>query len=200
MAVITVSRQLGSLGREVGRLVADQLGYRFTWREMINEAARRASTPEVALATIDELDLLGLVPSTQACKAYCDAIQQVMTELAREGNVVIVGRAGQIVLRDYPGVLSIRIIAPYELRAQRTAARQGITLEAARSQVEASDNHRRAYLQRVYQAQWDDPMLYDLVLNTAKFTVQEAANIICPLALQYSAARTSNSSHTGGAR
>src|SRR5512133_811696 len=116
MAVVTISRQLGSLGRDVAQLVASRLGYRFIWRNMINEAARRASTPEVALATIDELDLLGLTPSPQARQAYIDAVRQVMDEQAEQGNVVILGRAGQIVLRHRPDVLSVRIIAPVELR------------------------------------------------------------------------------------
>jgi cytidylate kinase len=182
MAVITISRQLGSQGRDVATLVAERLGYRFVWRDMINEAARRASTPEVALATIDELDLLGLAPAPGARKAYCQAVQQVMSELAQTGNVVILGRAGQIVLHGHAQLVSARIVAPLDLRAERTARQQGITLEAARFQVEASDRHRREYLERFYQSQWDDPTLYDLVINTAHITPSEAADMICRLA------------------
>ncbi len=192
MGVITISRQLGSQGRDVATLVSQRLGYRFVWRDMINEAARRASTPEVALATIDELDLLGLVPPPSARKAYCQAVQQVMQELAQEGNVVILGRAGQIILHDHPHLVSARIIAPLQVRAERIAKQQGITPEAARFQVEASDKHRRDYLERFYQAQWEDPTLYDLVINTAHITPPEAAEMICQLVLRHAGEQTGN--------
>jgi hypothetical protein len=62
MAVITISRQMGSLGREISEEIARSLNYRVVWREVINEAAKRAGAPDVALATIDELDLLGIRP------------------------------------------------------------------------------------------------------------------------------------------
>jgi cytidylate kinase len=179
MAVITVSRQLGSLGHDVARLVAEALGYRLVWREMINEAARRAGAPEVALATIDELDLLQLKPTPRARRAYTQAVEQVMQELMREGNVVIVGRAGQVVLRDAPGVLHVRIIAPVQLRAQRIAVQQEIPQSAAQAQVEASDRHRRDYVWRFFHAQWDDATLYDLIVNTAHLSPEAAADVIC---------------------
>jgi cytidylate kinase len=179
MAVITISRQLGSLGRDVARLVAERLGYRLVWRDMINEAARRAGTPEVALAIIDELGLLGLTPTPKARAAYREAVGQVMGELARAGNCVILGRAGQVVLGDTPRVLHVRLIAPLAVRAQRVVGQQGISEAAARAQIEASDQHRRDYLDQYYGADWDDPELYDMVINTARLAPPAAAAIIC---------------------
>lgn len=179
MAVITISRQLGSLGRDVARLVAETMGYRLVWRDMINEAAQRAGAPEVALATIDELDLLKLKPTSKARKAYVQAVQQVMLELACQGNVVILGRAGQIVLRDAADALHVRIVAPVDLRAQRVAAQQNISIQAALAQVDASDSHRSDYLRRFYHAHWDDVTLYDMVLNTAHLAPETAAGIVC---------------------
>ena len=178
MSAITVSRQLGSLGREVARLVADRLGYRLVWREVINQAARQAGAPEVALATIDELGLLGLNPSHQACDAYVQAVEHIMEALAAEGNIVIVGRAGQVILRDRPDVLHVQVIAPAEVRAGRIARQHGIALEAAQAQIEASDRHRRNYLKRFYHVRWDDPALYDLIVNTSRVTPEAAAELI----------------------
>ena len=88
MAVITISRQLGSLGFEIGNLVSDRLGYRIVWRELINEAAQRAGAPDVALAVIDELGLLGVKPSARSSQAYLEAVRVVVLELASKGNVV----------------------------------------------------------------------------------------------------------------
>lgn len=178
MAVITISRQMGSLGFEIAETVAAQLGYQLVWRELINQAAQRAKAPEVALATIDELGLLGIRPSNRARAAYHEAVAQVMSELAREGNVVIVGRAGQVILRDYPGVFHVRIVAPRELRCRRITQSLHITPEAAAAQVDASDHNRKNYCRRYYRIDWDDPTQYDLVINTNRLSIDEAVALI----------------------
>jgi cytidylate kinase len=178
MPAITVSRQLGSLGFEVAQASADLLGYRLVWRELINQAARQAGAPEAALAAIDDLGLLGICPSPEACQAYRQAVQQIMQDLARQSNVVIIGRAGQMILAGWADVLHIRVIAPLGLRIERVSERQSISAEHARAQVEASDRRRRNYIKRFYQVHWDDPNLYDLVINTAHLTPTVAAQLI----------------------
>ncbi len=178
MPVVTISRQLGSLGRTVGGLAAERLGYALVSRGLINEAAQRAGAPEAALSAIDELGLLGVGASPKACQAYCRAVELVMKEWAAKGNVVIVGRAGQVILRDQPGVLHVRVVAPLEVRAERIARAHAISLESARAQIEASDKFRRHYLKRFYHVLWDDPDLYDLVVNTGRMTPAAAAEMI----------------------
>jgi len=179
MNVITISRQLGSLGCEVASKVTSHLNFRLVWRELINQAAIRAGAPEVALATIDDLGLLGISPSLSEQKAYIRAVQTVMEELANQGNVVIVGRAGQMILRNWPNVLHVQVVAPLEVRIARVAEKQKIAFEAARAQVEASDSNRRKYLKRFYQVNWEDSSLYDLTVNTARLDVEAAAELIC---------------------
>ena len=117
MTIITISRQMGSLGCQVATSVADTLGYRLVWREVINQAAQLAGAPEMALEAIDELGLFGFSPSPQMCQAYRQAVKQVMAELADQGNVVIVGRARQANLADRHDPVHIRMIASNELRA-----------------------------------------------------------------------------------
>lgn len=179
MKAITISRQLGSLGDEVAQAAAGRLGFRVVSRDVINQAAQRAGTPEMALATIDDLGLLGLKPSRQARLAYQAAVKDVIAELAAAGSVVIVGRAGQVILRDWPDVLHVKVIAPLHLRAARLAEDQHIPVQAALSQVQASDSARRSYLRRVYSVRWDDPELYDLIINTARLQAEQAACLIC---------------------
>jgi cytidylate kinase len=176
--VITISRQLGSRGLGIARALGSSLAYRVTSRDLINQAAMRSGNPEVALAVIDELDLLGICPSPQACQAYRQAVKQVMEELLQVGQVIIVGRAGQVILRNQPQVLHVRIIAPQAERTQRVAAEQNISIESALAQIQASDRHRRNYLKRHYQVNWADPDLYDLTLNTANLSIQAASAII----------------------
>lgn len=179
MTAITISRQLGSLGDEVGQAVAKRLDYTLVSREVTNQAASRAHAPEVALATIDDLGLLNIRPSQKDRRAYQQAVKKVMEELAEAGKIVIIGRAGQVILREHPNVLHVKVIAPAELRAERLALGQEISLENARAQVEASDKARKNYLRRYYRVRWDDPDLYDLIVNTARLGPDEAACLIC---------------------
>ena len=99
MAVITISRQLGSLGTTLGRQVAGRLEFRLVHRELINQAASLAGAPDMALATIDELGLLGIEPDEAQQRAYLESVQTIIQDLAAEGNVIIVGRAGQAILQ-----------------------------------------------------------------------------------------------------
>lgn len=176
--VITISRLLGSFGWEIARTTAANLGFQFYWREVLNEAALRSSSPEAALAAIDELGLLGLCPSPKASQAYRQAIEQVMHELANAGRVVILGRAGQAILGSRPDTLNIRLVASPQTRAERLAERHGISLESAYAQIEASDRHRKNYLKRFYHIRWDDPALYDLTVNTDRLSIESAAAVI----------------------
>ncbi len=178
MPVVTLSREMGSLGTAIARQVAEALGYRMVWREVINEAAARSGAPEMALDALDDLGLLEVRPTLQQRRAYHQSVRQVLAELASAGDVVIVGRAGQVVLRDQPHVLHTRIIAPVELRIERTAALQHVSAAAARAQVQNSDRTRYNYVRQAYKIDWDDPELYDLVINTRRLTVAMAADLI----------------------
>ena len=178
MATITLSRQLGSLGDEVAHRVAQRLGYQVRYHELINQAAQRAGKPEMALAFLDVLGLLDLRPSAQDLLVYQRAMQEIMVEWANTGKVILIGRAGCVLLGGRPDVLHVRVIAPLDVRIERIAQKQGISLSAARTQVEASDRTRQAYLRRQYQSDWDDAQLYDLVLNSGRCSVEQAAQII----------------------
>jgi cytidylate kinase len=175
---ITISRQLGSLGGEIARLIADRLGYRLVLCELINQAAQRAGVPEVALASIDELGLLGFCPSPEACHAYREAVEQIMHEMVDKGKVIIIGRAGQIILRERSDVLHVRVIAPINIRIARVATRYNISPKCAQAQLAASDRFRSRYVKQFYNANWNNPELYDLLINTSHISSVDAAQII----------------------
>lgn len=191
MTAITISRQLGSQGLEVARACAGLLGFEVVWREVINQAALRSGAPEMALAAIDELGLLKLNPAPEASRAYHAAVQQVVTELADQGSIVILGRAGQVILRGRADVLHVRILAPLEVRVQRLSKLRNISQTAAQAQIKASDRHRKAYLKQHYQVDWNDPELYDLIINTAHLPPQTAAALIAEAARQLPAVESS---------
>jgi cytidylate kinase len=191
MTVITISRQLGSLGSTLGRQVATRLGYRLVHREIINQAAQLAHSPDMALATIDELGLLGIEPEKTQQDAYLKAVETVLEKLVIEGNVIIVGRAGQAILRNQSNTIHLRVIAPLETRIRRIVKAHNVSLQAARAQIVDSDHYRADYLQRFYGTDWDDPTLYHLVINTGQMDLTTSAEVVCTAVYKISNTPTS---------
>lgn len=185
MTTLTISRQLGSFGTTLGRQIAARLGYRLVHREIVNEAAILAGAPEMALATIDELGLLGLKPDETHQRLYLQAVRKVIEDLAEAGKVIIVGRAGQAILRPHrqplPGVLHLRVIAPLETRIQRIVKFHNVSPQAAQAQLEDSDRARAHYLQQYYAIRGDDPAHYHLIINTGYIDLETAAEVVCTM-------------------
>jgi cytidylate kinase len=146
---------------------------------LINQAAQLAGAPDMALVTIDELGLLGIKPDERQQQAYLQAVQTVIENLAMQGNVIIVGRAGQVILQDHASALHLRVVAPLERRLQRIVNAHGISRQAAKAQIEDSDRFRASYLEHYYNICWDDPSLYHLVINTGQISLETAAEVVC---------------------
>lgn len=179
MPVITLSRELGSRGDDVAVAVAERLRLRLVGRELINRAAREAGTPEVALAEIDELGLLGVKPSPAVLQLYREKVTAVIQELAAAGNLILVGRGGQIALAGRPGVLHVRIVAPRTQRIRTVQAQCHLPDDVAAARVEASDRTRAGFLQRSYGVHWAAAELYDMTLNTAQLDISTAVDLVC---------------------
>ena len=102
----------------------------------------------------------------------------------KQGNVVIVGRGGQIILQDKPGVLHVRIKAPLDTRVTRVRYQEfsglmpDFELQAAQEKVSKRDKAAAAYLKRFYDIDWADPKLYHLVIDTEKWSIGAAARLI----------------------
>jgi cytidylate kinase len=179
MPVITFSREMGSGGSDIAQAVAERLGLRLAGREIINQAAIQAGVPEVALAEIDELGLLGMHPRPAALRLYRETAADLIGKLAGQGNLLFIGRAGQVILGGRPGVLHVRVIAPRSMRIERVQTHCHVSPEVATALVDASDRSRAAYLRRHYRVRWDDPSLFDLVLNMSQITIPAAVELVC---------------------
>ena len=178
MGAITISRQMSSQGDALAAEVAQRLGWRHVGRELINQAAVGAGVPDVALAELDELGIFGLRPSAAAWQAYHYQVQQIIRRLAAEGQVVIVGRGGQMVLRDCPDVLHVRVVAPFEQRVARLQETRHLPEAAAAAIIEKSMEARARYIIQSYDVVLDDPSLYHLMLNTGLLGFSPAVELV----------------------
>jgi cytidylate kinase len=182
MTVITLSRELGSRGDDVAVGVAQRLGLRLVGREIINRAAADAGVGEVALAELDELGLLGVKPSAESLRRYREKVVEIIEGQAAQGDVLLVGRGGQVALGGRRDVLHVRITAPVETRCAAVQARCGVSAEVAAARIAASDAARASYHRRHFNAAWDDEALYDVILNMTRLTVTVAVDIVCAAA------------------
>ncbi len=109
---------------------------------------------------------------------YIDLVRQVIREFAQEGDALIVGRGGQIILRDTPAILRVLIVAPEAQRVQTIAERMKISPQEAQKRVRQSDKIRTQYMRRYFGVNWLDPLLYDLVINTGVIDQARAVKLI----------------------
>lgn len=123
-----------------------------------------------------------------------DLMQKAIRSAHVMGKIIIVGRGGHVILRDQPDVLSIRIEAPMEDRIQRVKDMLRLSKHEYNADVQlrrdaqdliyARDAASADYLKRFYQVDWADPMLYHLVINTGKISLEQAADVITRLAIE----------------
>jgi len=181
MKFITFSRQLGTDGHSIAKQVADRLGYKFHDTESIGHAARGMGFLD-SVAQIDEKR-----PSffqrffTHKPTINLDRLNSVIYQLANHGDGVFLGRGGQILLKSFSCALHVRIIASREKRTQNLIKR-GYSKETASKAIDESDHERAAFIKFAFGLDWEDPNLYDIVLNIDKLNVNLAIDTVVAIA------------------
>ena len=178
MAVITVSRQMGSLGTEIAQTLADRLQYDYVDKEKIGKALMNFGLPEPDLERFDEKKPPFWDAWQVQRKKYLHFLEAVIYDFARRGKVVIVGRGGQVLLKDLPGVLHLRVIAPLEVRTRRILnEKKGDEKDVVRL-MRRNDRDSEGFIRSFFDTNWDDPGLYDLVINTQKISPETAVELV----------------------
>ncbi len=181
MYFITFSRKMGTNGHEIARRVADQLGYSFYDTEAIENTAREMGF----LKDVKEAD--EKVPSlferlfSHRPEIHLDRLHSVIYQLASRGNAVFLGRGSHALLRAFKCALNIRVTASLEKRIQNLVER-GFLREAAIKAIYNSDHERGAFIKFAFGLDWDDPDLYDIVLNMDNLTINLAVDTVLHMA------------------
>jgi len=181
MHFITFSRKMGANGTAIAKRVAEKLGYKFYDTEAIEGAARQMGILE-SVKEIDEKapSLLQRFFSHRPT-IDLDRLTSVVYELAKQGDAVFLGRGSQILLKSFHCALHVRVTAPVERRVQNLLER-GFLREVALKAIEQSDHERNAFVKFAFGVDWENPELYDVVLNTDKLSVNLAVNAVLNLA------------------
>jgi cytidylate kinase len=180
--VVCISHTDGAHGFDIGRAVAERLGFRLADDAIILDAARtegllpesvsRAESPKAGRTL--EVDF-GRFERTEAIR---DLIRAAVLRTAAEGAVVIVSHAASYALADQDGVLRVMVTASDEARTSRIAGSIGIDEKKAAKRLGESDKARADYLQRFYGVKHEAPTDYDLVISTDRLTTDEAAAVV----------------------
>ena len=178
MSVVTISRGSFSGGKTLAECLACDLGYRCVGREAIVERAAASGVSQEEL-----LDALLKPPSflerfKHKRYQYLTLFQAALAEEVKTGKVVYHGNAGHLLLRGASPVLRVRIIAPLEKRLAMLQERLKMGQSEALSYIHKVDQDRKNWTQFLYGVNWEDPALYDLVLNLEGYEIEEACSIV----------------------
>jgi cytidylate kinase len=170
MAIITVSREMGTGAYNIAQEVAKRLKYTLIDGPRIKSlAAKYGLTPEV-LQMVDEKPPSYVTAEDRKRAAALNAIELIILDLARKGNVVIYGRGGQDLLKECKNTLRIRFIADFEERVERFSEREWLDPDMARSLIRRSDLQRGGFIHFYFDRDWQDPNNYELVFNTSRLS------------------------------
>jgi cytidylate kinase len=178
MGVVAMSQVLGSRGDDIGRELAAALGYRFADREIIAAAAERFGEGILDLVHVTEEKPSLVERFRTSDRHYVTAVEGILLEMAAQDNVVLCGRGAAFVLSKESHVLRVRVTAPEHVRAQWVQQTDGLVRESALNLVRQKDHERGARIRFLYHVDWDDPMLYHIVLNTEHVSVALGAQIL----------------------
>jgi cytidylate kinase len=183
MAIITIARQMGSLANEIAAEVAQRLNYTLVDQVKLQEAAEAYGMLKSELEEVHEKrPTLVTRYLTMRHRAYLDMIQTIIYRAARDDDVVIMGRGATVLLSDVPSALHVNIFAPFERRVAVIMAREGITRPLAEQLVRESDQDRAGYMRYLFDRDWMDPLLYDIMINTDVITRELACELIAQAA------------------
>jgi CMP/dCMP kinase len=202
MTVITIARQLGASGEAVANRLAEALGWRLLDRALVERIADELEVaPEQVEACNERVETfverlgaylsegfpemlpVAMVPSVSP-ETTARAARRIVEAVAAEGPAVIVGHGAQCILQSHPGVLHVLAHAPVAHRVRRVRDHFGLDEKAAAERVRQSDADRKRYIREHFGREWLDPTLYHLSIDTARFGVEGAAELIWEAATQ----------------
>jgi len=171
--VVTVSRQMGSCHGELARGLANRLGLQVHGRTIIDEIAADKGLERRIVEALDErtrsemkIWMSGLLNRRLfSHDEFAMALAKTVKALASMGGVVLVGRGANWIL-DAADCMRVRVIAPMDRRVANIVREEGVTAAEAAEMIAVSDEERTAFVRRIFDADWEDPLAYDLVINT----------------------------------
>ncbi len=200
MAVITISRQFGSGGRTLGKMIAQKLGYSFADNEIIQMVAKEANVSPHWVENVEKeagTKLSRILSSMVSQKwidrvladergyideqIYLDYLVLIIAKIADEGDVIILGRGAQYILNDHPDAFHILLIDEKDNRINFIKKQYNLSLKKAQQVVNYEDRRRMSLYKKLGKIDYDDPALYHLVINMSRTDLETALKMVCDM-------------------
>jgi cytidylate kinase len=182
MPIITISRGSLSGGRKLAEGVAQQLGYECVSREFLVEAAAQYGVDARRLEEAVQRPPTFWERVGHHRQLYLKIIRAALLDKVKSAQLVYHGLAGHLLLQDVPGVLRVRVIAPLDKRVEAAMAAQGLSHEGAVHHIHKVDEARVRWTKYLYNVEWGDPTLFDVVVNLEQMRLETAIDLIVTLA------------------
>jgi len=182
---LTVSRQHGAGGADVARMLADELGLDVYDREIIHRIAESTHLSECVVSSLDDKNRALLTDWLSALSSrdylspleYRYHLSRVVGALAHHGGAVILGRGAHLILA-HGEALRVLVVAPLEARIREVMRREGLSERDARRRIVSVEADRKAFLMEHFHADFADPTMFDVVVNTAELGVGGACQTV----------------------
>lgn len=185
---VTVSRQVGSGGRLISRMLSEIMDWQYYDRQILDYMSKNMDVRIQALESVDEQTAGWIEKYIQPFfsvklvervhpSSYYKHLAKVLLVIAQHGHAIIMGRGAGILLPRDKG-LSVRITAPFELRCERIVRKKNISLDAARAFVKKTDKDQKNFIKEYLGKDINDPQYYDLICNTQKLYPASVARLI----------------------
>jgi len=178
MAILTLSRQSGSFGTQIANALAEHLKYRFLDKESLEKALAGYGVSAASLQKYDEKRPSFWEIFSSERNRYLHFLKTVIYDFARQGNGIVLGRGGQVLLAGVPGVYHVRVIAPPATRIERLKKAYKCDDRHAEAIMRHSDQARAGFHRFFFNVNWEAASGYDLVLNTQSIGAETAAELL----------------------
>lgn len=200
MAIVTISRQFGAGGLTLGKMISKQLGYALFDNEILQLVAEKAKVSTDWAGSVEkeaggkfQKFVSGLVSKSLVDRIldgdrgyideeiYVDLLHQIINKIADEDNAVIIGRGSQYILKDRKDVKAVLLIADKEDRVFFIEKHYDMSLKQAAKWVADEDRRRINLYKKFGKEDYDEPRLYNMVLNTSQVGLEKACDLVCQL-------------------
>jgi cytidylate kinase len=168
--VLTLSREFGAGETQFAVALAERLSMQPYDRELLEQEAVRLGVPETEIEKIDEqpASIFQRFRPGSIYQRYIQALEQIMKQLAERGDVILVGRAGNCLLRDDPRAFHVRLVAPMPVRLRRVMEYRWVREGVAKKLLAQSDAQRRSFYESYFGVDWANPLEYHLTVNSGR--------------------------------
>jgi len=179
MPIITISRGTLSGGEALAHCLSERLGYPAISREVIKDAASLygVSESEISQQLEQKPKVIERLMGEKR-RLYLIALQSALAEQALKGDFIYHGLAGHLLLHGVPSVFKIRLVAPLSYRVKKVMEKKNLSEEEAKKYIEKVDEKRIQWTKFLYNVDWTDPSLYDIVINLENITLDTACGMV----------------------